>query len=243
MGKITFTMLMSALERNYGTDDYGMFSSISRIPPALGRHDDDYSFLAGLKVLDIGCGNCEGKDGSSDRSRQFEPWVCRALLECGAEPVGIDIGKNPSQKFQTHQKDILLKGGRDFLESSSFDIAHCYLLLPPNSSPSLKKAVVEKISYAAWYQKLKAHVPKEGKEIIGYVESKCEGDGGKAWSYLWGKQEDLNPLLAKAILEKEVMPEIFRQITRILTEDSYFFCEDSVYQKINGELVEKKKAE
>ena len=55
---------------------------------------------------------------------QFEPWLCRILLELGAKPVGIDIGDLTGERFEYHQFDLACAGALNIFPSQSFDAVH-----------------------------------------------------------------------------------------------------------------------
>ncbi|HZL15953.1 MAG TPA: hypothetical protein VFC97_07580, partial [Verrucomicrobiae bacterium] len=55
---------------------------------------------------------------------EFEPWMCRLLLELGARPVGIDIGDLAGEAFENHRVDLGVPGALDFLAAGSFDAIH-----------------------------------------------------------------------------------------------------------------------
>jgi SAM-dependent methyltransferase len=229
---------MQALEAKYGTDKYGMFSHMLRIPVSIGEHHNDYSCLSGKKILEIGCGNCEDIDGDSSSPRMFEPWVCRAFALCGAEPVGIDNGKNKLEEFPIYRRDISAKGALDFLPSGSFDMVCSFFLLPPKTSPALATAVVKSQRYRQWYQLTQTIAAGKGQDIVHFVESNL-GNELKDVPDILGKLDPTKTLLAYGFLKSEVMPEIFAQVNRVLKDDGYFFLDKVTYQKVNGELAEK----
>jgi len=83
------------------------------------------STIHGLSVLDIACGsNSSRSPVSGQRTAEFEPWMCRLLLELGARPVGIDIGDLAGESFEHHRVDLGVPGGLDFLATGSFDAIH-----------------------------------------------------------------------------------------------------------------------
>jgi len=84
--------------------------------------------VRGKKILDIGCGSIErnfkarGVNDSEDRIfRDFEPWLCRALQELGANPVGIDIMDLEIEEFEHYQLDFLEPKALNFFVAKSFD--------------------------------------------------------------------------------------------------------------------------
>lgn len=81
--------------------------------------------IKGKRILDIGCGG-KGQYTSqtSFRSRMYEPWLCRALLELDAEPIGIDARDNSEEEFENYQRDLFEKDSLSDIPESSVDIAH-----------------------------------------------------------------------------------------------------------------------
>ena len=77
----------------------------------------------GKKILDIGCGSIDSK---YERGTAYGPWLCRALLELGAMPIGVDKNTNRSERFQNYQADLEEKrtGLLSFLPSGSVDIVN-----------------------------------------------------------------------------------------------------------------------
>lgn len=107
---------------------------MGRIERAFGR----FSKLERKRVLDIACGSNSSKappslfvdtpfgetqieSATRAYSAQFEPWFCRALLELGAMPVGIDRGDLEGEAFVHYNVDLGRAGTLDFLPSHSFD--------------------------------------------------------------------------------------------------------------------------
>jgi len=76
-------------------------------------------------VLDIACGsNSSRSPVTGQRTAEFEPWMCRLLVELGAQPVGIDIGDLADEAFEHHRVDLGIPGALDFLATGSFDAVH-----------------------------------------------------------------------------------------------------------------------
>ena len=83
------------------------------------------SAIRGLAVLDIACGsNSSQSPVTGLRTAEFEPWMCRLLVELGAGPVGIDIGDLAGEAFEHHRVDLGVPGALDFLATGSFDAVH-----------------------------------------------------------------------------------------------------------------------
>jgi hypothetical protein len=83
------------------------------------------SAVQGRTVLDIACGSNSSRSPVTGlETAEFEPWMCRLLLELGARPVGIDIGDLAGEVFESHRVDLGVPGALDFLASGSFDAIH-----------------------------------------------------------------------------------------------------------------------
>lgn len=81
--------------------------------------------IRGQTVLDIACGsNSSRSPVTGRRTAEFEPWMCRLLVELGALPVGIDIGDLDGEAFEHHRVDLGVPGALDFLATGSFDAIH-----------------------------------------------------------------------------------------------------------------------
>ena len=65
--------------------------------------------------------------------RDFEPWLCRILVELGAKPVGVDIGNLEGEEFEHYQLDLNIEGALNIFPDKSFDAINMRLLL---SSPT-----------------------------------------------------------------------------------------------------------
>ena len=83
------------------------------------------STIQGQRVLDIACGSNSSRSPTTGRrTAEFEPWMCRLLLELRARPVGIDIGDLDGESFEHHRVDLGIPGALDFLATESFDAVH-----------------------------------------------------------------------------------------------------------------------
>jgi hypothetical protein len=108
-----------------------MFERLAAAYQPLGR-------LEGKRVLDIACGSNSSKAPANihmptpfgrftfRRARKgyaarFEPWMCRILLELGADPVGVDFGDLEGERFEHHHVDLGQIDALDFLPGMSFD--------------------------------------------------------------------------------------------------------------------------
>ena len=98
-----------------------MTEFVSRLMDAFGP----LSTIRGQAVLDIACGSNSSRSPATGlRTAEFEPWMCRLLLELGARPVGIDIGDLADEAFVHHRVDLGVPGALDFLATGSFDAVH-----------------------------------------------------------------------------------------------------------------------
>ena len=94
---------------------------VTRLADAFGS----LSALRGQAVLDIACGSSSSRSPATGRqTSEFEPWMCRLLLQLGAHPVGLDIGENAGETFEHHRVDLGMPGALDFLATASFDAIH-----------------------------------------------------------------------------------------------------------------------
>ncbi len=98
-----------------------MTEFVTRLMDAFGA----LSAVRGQAVLDIACGSSSSRSPVTGlTTAEFEPWMCRLLLELGARPVGIDIGDLDSEAFVHHRVDLGVPGSLDFLATGSFDAVH-----------------------------------------------------------------------------------------------------------------------
>ena len=98
-----------------------MAEFVSRLTDAFGS----LATVRGQTVLDIACGSNSSRSPVTNMpTAEFEPWMCRLLVELGARPVGIDIGDLDGEAFEHHRVDLGVPGALDFLPSGSFDAVH-----------------------------------------------------------------------------------------------------------------------
>ncbi len=98
-----------------------MTEFVTRLVDAFGS----LSAIRGQTVLDIACGSSSSRSPVTGRqTSEFEPWMCRLLLELGAHPVGLDIGDNAAEAFEHHRIDLGVRGALNFLATGSFDAIH-----------------------------------------------------------------------------------------------------------------------
>lgn len=121
---------------------------LSKVSKKFGGLDN----VKGKRILDLGCGSVSGtfetdnfneldRQDGIEPTRTFEPWLCRALVELGANPVGIDIGNLEGEEFEHFQIDLSKPGALDFLPDKSFDGANMRLFL---TSPHLEQMTNKK---------------------------------------------------------------------------------------------------
>jgi hypothetical protein len=95
--------------------------------------------VKGKRILDIACGSNTSEAPSfvfvdtpfgeqrvgiphvEGHTAQFEPWLCRILLELESHPVGVDLGDLEGEAFEHYKVDLGQPGALDFLPSHSFD--------------------------------------------------------------------------------------------------------------------------
>jgi len=98
-----------------------MTEFVTRLSDAFGS----LSATRGQAVLDIACGSSSsGSPVTGRQTAEFEPWMCRLLVELGAHPVGLDIGDLAGEAFEHHRVDLGVPGALDFLAPGSFDAIH-----------------------------------------------------------------------------------------------------------------------
>ncbi len=98
-----------------------MTEFVTRLVDAFGS----LSAIRGRAILDIACGSGSSRSPVTGRiTSEFEPWMCRLLVELGAHPVGLDIGDNTGEAFEHHRVDLGIIGALDFLATASFDAIH-----------------------------------------------------------------------------------------------------------------------
>jgi hypothetical protein len=98
-----------------------MTEFVTRLVDAFGS----LSAIRGQAILDIACGSSSSRSPVTGRqTSEFEPWMCRLLLELGAHPVGLDIGAITDEAFEHHRVDLGVPGALDFLATESFDAIH-----------------------------------------------------------------------------------------------------------------------
>lgn len=79
--------------------------------------------LRGKRIIDLGCGSRTSRENFSG-GVLYEPWLCRALFELGANPVGIDINDNSGEQFESYKIDLNQSRSLDFLQRNYFDLAN-----------------------------------------------------------------------------------------------------------------------
>ena len=123
-------------------------SQLSKLSKKFGGLDN----VKGKRIIDLGCGSVSGtvetdnfneldRQDGIEPTRSFEPWLCRALVELGANPVGIDVGNLDGEEFENYRIDLSKPGALDFLPDKSFDGANMRLFL---TSPHLEQMANKK---------------------------------------------------------------------------------------------------
>ena len=123
--------------------------------------------LVNRKILDLGCGAAKSVDCNG--TRDFEPWVCRGLVELGTNPIGIDIFDNSKEKFENYQTDLTTPNSLNFIPDNSIDIAHSWGLFDsPFLRISVGKGRKEDNLLEILLPQLERIVKPEGIFICGY---------------------------------------------------------------------------
>jgi hypothetical protein len=134
---------LEALDERYSlyqkmAGEPGVEGIIEQMVGRLAKSFGSLSALRKKRILDIACGSNSSRAPASFRidtpfgemrigrpkkgyTAQFEPWMCRILLELGADPVGVDFGDLEHEAFTHYHVDLGRVGGLDFLPSQSFD--------------------------------------------------------------------------------------------------------------------------
>jgi len=127
----------------------------------VGRLSDAFGSLTTVRdqaVLDIACGsNSSRSPVTGRRTAEFEPWMCRLLLELGARPVGIDIGDLADETFEHHRVDLGVPGALDFLVTGSFDAIHESRLF---GSPEFREA------HAAAAERVRREIHRQERRLL-----------------------------------------------------------------------------
>ncbi len=98
-----------------------MTEFVDRLTDAFGS----LAVIRGQAVLDIACGSSTSRSPVTGRqTAEFEPWMCRLLMDLGAHAVGLDIGDLADEAFEHHRVDLGVMGALDFLPAGSFDAVH-----------------------------------------------------------------------------------------------------------------------
>ena len=101
-------------------------------------------FLKNKVILDLGCGaDPSNYKDTLGESARYKPWLCRALHELDARPIGIDKGNLSDEKFEGHSLDLTVQGALDFLPDNSVDAAISRLLFCATSlsEPQMEKMI------------------------------------------------------------------------------------------------------
>jgi hypothetical protein len=134
---------VQALDTRYSlfrkmANEPGVEGIIEQMVGRLAKSFGSLSALRNKRILDVACGSNSSKAPASFRidtpfgemrigrpkkgyTAQFEPWMCRILLELGADPVGVDFGDLEHEAFTHYHVDLGRAGALDFLPSRSFD--------------------------------------------------------------------------------------------------------------------------
>ena len=116
------------------------------------------SALSGLAILDIACGSRSSRSPVTGlETAEFEPWMCRLLLQLGARPVGVDLGDLAGEAFEHHRVDLGVPGALDFLPSGTFDAIHESRLF---GSPEFRSA------YGAATRRVRREIHRQERRLM-----------------------------------------------------------------------------
>lgn len=129
----TYQQLEATLRRAFGDPefDFSLREKLSFLEHYFRSPRD----LAGVRVLDIGCGCEHGTLEVNAHRGTWAPWLCRAVSMMGGTAVGVDIGRlSERDQFEYHRIDLSRIGALSELPDRSFDAVHCSYFF---SSPHL----------------------------------------------------------------------------------------------------------
>lgn len=135
---------LEGLAESYGSFSFNQYNTSfftwlgcklpQQVEPILQLLNGD---IKGKKILDLGCGSSlETYEAKEFDPKMYEPWLCRALFDAGANPIGIDVGNLDFEMFEHYRVDLLSQNSLDFFENNSIDLAHADLLY---DSPTLEQ--------------------------------------------------------------------------------------------------------
>lgn len=135
-GQYDVTMLLKSIELEqmclYGLGVYYRNDNMTRMfaDQALTRQLSLVLYplegqITGKTILDLGCGNNEFLDTDpSIPTRQFEPWLCRALKIIGANPIGVDYGTLENETFTHYTVNLAEPNCLAMIPDHSVDLAN-----------------------------------------------------------------------------------------------------------------------
>ena len=106
--------------------------------------------VEGKTILDLGCGSTDPKieHGNREITRQYEPWISRALHILGANVIGLDYGPLDGEQFTHYQVDLRNPDSLSFLPDQSVDLANARLLFSScmmRGTPGASQAMQENL--------------------------------------------------------------------------------------------------
>jgi hypothetical protein len=117
----------------------------------------------GKTILNLGCGCIYSPDSIMNPSRQFEPWLSRALHEYGANSIGVDRGDLSMEKFKGYSRELADLDSLKILPNASVDLACAYMLF---DSPTAENALKARNYYRGQYFPICAEKPISLFQII-----------------------------------------------------------------------------
>lgn len=85
-----YSELSERMKKKYGEDYLSLVGDLAKHIGCGDGVDFDLECLRQLKIIDFGCGAQHPEDGPEGASF-FQPWLCRALHECGVDVTGVDL--------------------------------------------------------------------------------------------------------------------------------------------------------
>ena len=123
---------------------YAMPVLIRQFPYILWALDGE---LEGKRILDLGCGTVNCKD---IQGLDYEPWLCRLLLELGVDVIGVDVNDNLRNEEFSHKvmdlfnEDLLISEVDLVHAASLFDSPTLSLKYGVSSGEKLKERLIPK---------------------------------------------------------------------------------------------------
>ena len=232
---------MSKLNRSYREIEERVISKYWGASEQCVRHElirisqieKDAQNLIGKRLLDLGCGSVRTKDkgrikrfiqsfSNPHEATRFDPWYCRVAHEAGAESVGVDLGSNIQEAFESYQLDLTNPDVLDAFEDESFDGVNNYFLTVPRNSRFAHVGYSPKMYWDIGMQHRRDDWNYCNEQEIPF------GERGEVY-----KQRNHERAWA-------LNDQIREQVERILKEGGAYTLAEFVLRKTDGRLVKDK---